>query len=111
MKKSILFVLSGLGVLILLGVVAIVIVLNLDPNRYKAYLTDKISQQMGRSFEIQEDLRIDYFPWLAVEASGIFLANAPGFDDEPLFQGRPCHGPGQDPARCSENRFKWIRLF
>lgn len=86
MKKSILFVLSGLGVFILLGVVAIVIVLNLDPNRYKAYLTDKISQQMGRSFEIQEDLRIDYFPWLAVEASGIFLANAPGFDDEPLFK-------------------------
>ena len=86
MKKSIVFVLSGLGVLILLAAAAVVIVLNLDPNRYKGYLADKISQQMGRTFEIQEDLRIDYYPWLAVEASGIFLANAQGFDDVPLFQ-------------------------
>ncbi len=85
MKKSVVYVLSGLGILILLIVAAAVIVLNLDPNRYKDYIAGKVSQQMGRTFEIRGDLKIGYFPWLHVETSGIFLENAPGFGDLPLL--------------------------
>jgi len=85
MKKSVVYVLSGLAILVLLAVAAAVILLNLDPNRYKDYIAGKVSQQMGRTFEIQGDLKIGYFPWLHVETSGIFLENAPGFGGQPLL--------------------------
>ncbi len=85
MKKIFLLILSGLGVVILLTVVAAGIVLNLDPNRYKDYVAEKISQQLGRTFEITGDLRVEYYPWLHLEMSGIFLENAPEFDDVPLL--------------------------
>jgi len=85
MKKSVIYVLSGVGILLLLVVVAAVIVLNLDPNRYKDYIAGKVSQQMGRTFEIQGDLKIGYFPWLHVETSGIFVENGPGFGDQPML--------------------------
>ncbi|MCF8092858.1 MAG: AsmA family protein [Desulfotignum sp.] len=85
MKKSVIYVLSGLVVLVVMIVAAAVIVLNLDPNRYKDYIAGKVSQQMGRTFEIRGDLTIGYFPWLHVETSGIFLENAPGFGDLPLL--------------------------
>ncbi len=85
MKKSVVYVLSGLGILVLIVIAAAVIVLNLDPNRYKDYIAGKVSQQMGRTFEIRGDLKIGYFPWLHVETSGIFLENAPGFGDLPLL--------------------------
>ncbi|MEE4364865.1 MAG: AsmA family protein [Desulfotignum sp.] len=85
MKKSVVYVLSGLGILVLLAVAAAVILLNLDPNRYKDYIAGKVSQQMGRTFEIQGDLKIGYVPWLHVETTGIFLENAPGFGGQPLL--------------------------
>ncbi len=85
MKKPVIYILSGLGILVLLVVVAAVIFLNLDPNRYKDYIAGKVSEQMGRSFEIRGDLKMAYYPWLHLEASGIFLENAPGFGDQPLL--------------------------
>lgn len=85
MKKTILLILSGLGILILLAVVAAGILLNLDPNRYKEYVTEKVSQQLGRTFEIKGDLKTAYYPWLHLEMSGVFLENAPKFDDVPML--------------------------
>ncbi len=85
MKKGFVFVSLGLGIVILLVVIAGVIALNLDPNRYKAYITGKISQQMGRQFEIKGDLKVAYYPWLHIEASQVFLENAEGFGDLPLL--------------------------
>ncbi|MCA1795834.1 MAG: AsmA family protein, partial [Desulfobacteraceae bacterium] len=85
MKKGFVFVSFGLAIVILLVVVAGVIVLNLDPNRYKEYITSKISQQMGRQFEIKGDLKLGYYPWLHIEASQVFLENAKGFGDLPLL--------------------------
>jgi AsmA protein len=85
MKKRFVFVSLGLGIVILLVVIVGVIALTLDPNRYKAYITGKISQQMGRQFEIRGDLRVAYYPWLHIEASQVFLENAKGFGDLPLL--------------------------
>jgi AsmA protein len=85
MKKLIVFVSLGLAIVTLLVVVAGVIVLNLDPNRYKAYITGKISQQMGRQLEIKGDLKVAYYPWLHIEASQVFVENAKGFGDLPLL--------------------------
>lgn len=84
MKKIILLILSGLGILILLAVVAAGILLNLDPNRYKDYVAEKVSQELGRTFEIKGDLKTGYYPWLHLEMSGVFLENAPEFDDVPM---------------------------
>ncbi|MDZ7666946.1 MAG: AsmA family protein [Desulfotignum sp.] len=84
MKKTIVLILSGLGILILLAVVAAGILLNLDPNRYKDFVAEKVSQQLGRTFEIKGDLKTGYYPWLHLEMSGVFLENAPKFDEVPM---------------------------
>ena len=85
MKKSVKIVLSGLGILVLVVVVAVVVIVNLNPNQYKDYIAGKVSQQMGRAFEIQGDLKLGYYPWLHIETSGVFLANAPGFGELPML--------------------------
>jgi AsmA protein len=85
MKKPVKIVLSGMGILVLAVVVAVVVILNLNPNRYKDYIAGKVSQQMDRAFEIQGDLKIGYYPWLHIETSGVFLANAPGFGELPML--------------------------
>ncbi len=85
MKKTVLLIVSGLGILILLAVVAGVILLNLDPNRYKDYVAEKVSQQLGRTFEIKGDLKTAYYPWLHLEMAGVFLENVPEFGDEPML--------------------------
>jgi uncharacterized protein involved in outer membrane biogenesis len=84
MKKTVLLIVSALGILMLLAVVAAGILLNLDPNRYKDYVARKVSQQLGRSFVIKGDLKTGYYPWLHLEMSGVFLENAPEFGDEPM---------------------------
>ena len=85
MKKTILLIVSGLGILMLLAIVAAVIVLNLNPNRYKDYVAEKVSQQLGRTFEIKGDLKTAYYPWLHLEMAGVSLANIPEFGDEPMM--------------------------
>lgn len=74
---------------ILLGVVAAFVVLlvvavaifasTFDPNDYKDLATNTFAARTGRTLTIEEDLRLAYFPWLAVETGGVTVGNAPEF--------------------------------
>jgi len=83
MGKLIKCLLLSIGGLCLLLVTAGILMVNLDPNYYKDFIAQKIGRKIGRSFEISQGLKIQYYPWLGIEASGIIIGNAKGFGDSP----------------------------
>ena len=71
-------VLAAVAAVVVLLVVAVVIVAStFDPNDYKTVATDAFAARTGRTLTIDEDLRLTYFPWLAVETGGVTIGSAP----------------------------------
>ena len=77
--KIALAVLAGLVALAI--VAAIVIASFFDPNDYKSVVTDAFEARTGRTLIIDSDLKLAFFPWLAVEAGKLTVGNAPGFGE------------------------------
>ena len=72
--------LAAVAALIVLVVVAVVIVAStFDPNDYKGVATDAFTARTGRTLTIEEDLRLAYFPWLAVETGGVTIGSSTEF--------------------------------
>jgi AsmA protein len=72
--------LAAVGVVVVLLVVAVAIVAStFDPNDYKGVATDAFAARTGRTMTIDEDLRLAYFPWLAVETGGVTIGSAAEF--------------------------------
>ena len=65
----------------LLVVAAAIVAATFDPNDYKSVATDAFAARTGRTLSIDEDLRLDYFPWLAVETGGVTVGSAAAFAD------------------------------
>ena len=69
--------LAAVAALVVLVVVAVVIFAStFDPNDYKGVATDAFTARTGRALTIDEDLRLAYFPWLAVETGGVTIGSA-----------------------------------
>jgi hypothetical protein len=86
LKRFIKFFLWSLGGIMLVVVASGIIIINLDPNHFKDFIAGKISEKIGRQFEISQGLKIQYYPWLSIEASGIILGNAKGFTEHPFLK-------------------------
>jgi uncharacterized protein involved in outer membrane biogenesis len=72
--------LAAVATVIALLVIGVVIVAStFDPNDYKGAVTDAFTARTGRALSIDEDLRLAYFPWLAVETGGVTVGAAPDF--------------------------------
>jgi AsmA protein len=86
--KILLAVVAALAVLVV-GLTAIVAA-TFDPNDYKDFVADAFAQRTGRSLVIEQDLRLAYFPWLAVETGGVTVGSAPEFGgpDRPFATAR-----------------------
>src|SRR5688572_15986766 len=67
------------GVVVLLVVAVVVVAWTFDPNEYKGVATDAFTARTGRTLTIDEDLRLTYFPWLAVETGGVAIGSSPAF--------------------------------
>jgi AsmA protein len=81
--------LVAVGAIVLLLVVAVgIVAATFDPNEYKGVATDAFTARTGRTLTIDEDLRLAYFPWLAVETGGITIGNAPAFGEQPFATAR-----------------------
>ncbi len=78
--KIVLGVLFGLVVLLVLAGVLVASFFN--PNDYKGVAADAFSARTGRKLAVTQDLKLSYFPWLALETGGITIGNAPGFGGE-----------------------------
>jgi len=85
--KIVLGVLAGL--VVLLVVAAVLVASFFNPNDYKGVAADAFTARTGRKLAVAQDLKLSYFPWLAVETGGITIGNAPGFGgdaaDNPPF--------------------------
>ncbi len=85
MKKTLKISLFSLvGLIVLMGVLGLLII-NLDSSHYKDFIARKVSERTGRPFEMGQDFKIHYYPWLSIETSGMVLGNAEGFGDPPFF--------------------------
>jgi AsmA protein len=73
------------GALLALIVIAItLVVLFVDPNDYRDEIAARVEQQTGRKLTLSGDLKLSFFPWLALETGPASLSDAPGFGDEPF---------------------------
>jgi len=85
--KIALGVLAGLFLLLLIAGTLVAAFFN--PNDYKGVAADAFTARTGRSLAVGQDLKLSFFPWLAVETGGITIGNAPGFGgdsaDKPPF--------------------------
>lgn len=70
------------GLVVLLVVAGVLVASFFDPNDYKGVAADAFTARTGRKLAVTQDLKLSYFPWLAVETGGITIGNAPGFGGE-----------------------------
>ena len=76
-----------LGALVVLAILAIVaFTLLFDANAYREQIAEVVEDATGRSFEIEGDLEVSFFPWLAIELGRTRLGNAEGFGPEPFAE-------------------------
>ncbi|HEY9182738.1 MAG TPA: AsmA family protein [Gammaproteobacteria bacterium] len=85
--RAIKILLAVVGVFAALVLIAVAVVaVTFDPNDYKGVATDTFRARTGRTLSIEQDLRLNYFPWLAVETGGVTVGSAQSFGgDTQLF--------------------------
>jgi AsmA protein len=72
------------GVIGIFIIAAVALVFLFDPNDYKGVAASYVEERTGRTLTVDEELSLDFFPWLALQAGGITVGNAPGFGDDPF---------------------------
>ena len=71
-----------IGVAVLLG---IALGLFVDPNRYRGAIEKRVQEASGRPFAVSGAIKLEVFPWLALEVGKVTLGNPAGFGMEPQF--------------------------
>ena len=61
---------------------ALLVWLLFDPNDYKDELSALVQARTGRTFVIEDDLSLTFFPWLGVQTGGVRLGSAGRAGDE-----------------------------
>ncbi len=87
MQKIIRYLLIGIGILVVVPVLAVVIfVAVFDANAYKQDLSNVVLEKTGRDLQFQGDVSLTIFPSLGMKLGGMSFANAPGFGDLPMMR-------------------------
>jgi AsmA protein len=73
-----------LAVLTLLA--GVVLSLFFDPNDYRAEIATQVRESTGRTLEIDGELKLSIFPWIAVEVGPARLSESPDFGDQPFVE-------------------------
>jgi len=82
--KFLKFISVSIGLLALLLLVAIGLSSWLiSPNDFKPQIIEAVKKQTGRDLTIEGDIKLSWFPWLAVTADKITVNN-PGFESQPF---------------------------
>lgn len=82
--KIALFAVLGLVVLAVLA--AVLLLVFVDPNAHKARLQQLVQEKTGRQLLLPGDLKLNVFPWLAVDVGRSSLANGAGFGSAPMVE-------------------------
>lgn len=73
-----------LGIAGLLALAMLLVVWLVDPNDYKDEIAAAVKTETGRDLELQGDLELSVFPWLALELGPARLGNPEGFGPGPF---------------------------
>lgn len=75
----------AVGALVALVIVTIVLVMIfVDPNDYRDEIAARVETATGRKLTLEGDLKLSFFPWLALETGAATLGERAGFGDEPF---------------------------
>src|SRR5450631_4935065 len=79
-------ILGGLvaGVAVLLCAVLVGVGLLVNPNHYKGNIAATAKESTGRELQLNGDIKLSVFPWIALELGPASLGNPPGFSEEPF---------------------------
>ncbi len=75
---------SLLGVVGLFVLAMLLVAWLVDPNDYKDEVAAAVKEETGRDFELEGDLDLSVFPWLAIELGPVRLGNPEGFGPGPF---------------------------
>ena len=76
----------GIGSLLVLLIVGLLLAaMFIDPNAFRGRLQVLVHERTGRELQLQGDLKVSVFPWLAVEFGPATFGNAAGFGREPML--------------------------
>ena len=86
MGRALKILFSIIGLMLLLGIVAIItVMLMFDVNDYRDEIELAVEKNTGRDFVIDGDIGLAVFPWVEIEMPPVSLGNAEGFGDEPMI--------------------------
>ena len=68
-----------LGLILLGGILAGVLLMTVDPNDFKPQIINAVRDNTGRELTISGDLGLEFFPYLSVSISDLELGNSEGF--------------------------------
>lgn len=82
--KKLLYVLIGIIIVVVLGITALVTLVN--PNQFKAVIAEQVKKQTGRELDIRGDINWRFFPTLGLSVGETTLNNPQGFAQPNLIQ-------------------------
>ena len=80
--KILLYLVGAVVALVILA--AVFLTLFFDPNDFRDRIAEETRNATGRELNIEGDLEVSFFPWLAIGMGKTTLGNAEGFGDEPF---------------------------
>jgi AsmA protein len=81
--KIVAYVAGGLIALIIVALLAVAVFV--DPNDYRDDIERIVEEKSGRELNLEGDLKLSVFPWIALEVGPATLGDAPGFGPEPFI--------------------------
>lgn len=85
--KKLFVILAGLiAVSFTVVLVAVVYLVNLDPNDHKAWIAEKFQAATDRALTLEGEIGLSIYPWLGIVLNDVSIGNSPGFSDTPLLQ-------------------------
>src|SRR5712671_173232 len=76
------YLIAGMLALCALGIA--LVTMFFDPNKYKNDIERIAESHLHRRLTLQGDLKLSFFPWVAVELGAAQLGDRPGFGNQPF---------------------------
>ncbi|HWG70502.1 MAG TPA: AsmA family protein [Steroidobacteraceae bacterium] len=73
------------GIIVLLVAALLAVWVFVNPNDYKGKIAAAVKESTGRKLNLNGDIKLSVFPWVALELGPASLGNPPGFSAEPFL--------------------------
>lgn len=73
------------GLIALIGVALLLVAVFVDPNDYRDDIERIVEEKSGRELNLEGELKLAVFPWIALEVGPASLGDAQGFGPEPFI--------------------------